>query len=87
VATEALAGPGRERRLTRAWAGLAYLWCHRAGKSERLLAAALGLSHQAISAAAARGEALACREGCGMGLVAIVANVPDAKDPAASKVA
>lgn len=47
---------GRSPQIARARAGVAYLWCRVAGQSGRLLAAALGLSHQAVSAAAARGE-------------------------------
>ncbi len=52
----ALTGGGRSLRVARARAGAAYLWCRVAGQSGRQLAAALGVSHQAVSAAAARGE-------------------------------
>jgi len=58
---EALAGIGRSPRIARAREGAAYLWCRVAGQSGRVLAAALGLSHQAVSAAAARGEREAAR--------------------------
>jgi REP element-mobilizing transposase RayT len=59
VSVDTLTGPGRGRRVTRARAGAAYLWCRLAGESGRALATALGVSHQAVSAAATRGEALA----------------------------
>ncbi len=58
---ESLAGAGRPPRVARARAGAAYLWCRRAGQSGRILAAALGCSHQAVYAAATRGEAAAAR--------------------------
>ena len=45
----------------RAREGAAYLWCRVAGQSGRVLAAALGLSHQAVYAAATRGERAAAR--------------------------
>ena len=48
-------GLGRSRQIARARAGVAYLWCRMAGQSGHLLAAALGLWHQAVSDAAARG--------------------------------
>jgi putative transposase len=58
---EALGGTGRSPRIARARAGVAYLWCRMAGQSGRVLAAVLGISHQAVSAAAARGELEATR--------------------------
>jgi len=61
LAPESLAGTGRPARLARARAGVAYLWCRRAGQSGRVLATALGISHQAVYAAATRGEAAAAR--------------------------
>jgi REP element-mobilizing transposase RayT len=57
----ALAGAGRGSRVARAREGAAYLWCRVAGQSGRVLAAALGLSHQAVYAAATRGERAAAR--------------------------
>ena len=57
----ALASAGRAARVARARAGAAYLWCRVAGQSGRVLAAALGLSHQAVYAAATRGERAAAR--------------------------
>ncbi len=57
----ALAGAGRAPRVARAREGAAYLWCRVAGQSGRALAAALGLSHQAVYAAATRGERAAAR--------------------------
>jgi REP element-mobilizing transposase RayT len=57
----ALAGTGRAPRVARAREGAAYLWCRLAGQSGRVLSAALGLSHQAVYAAARRGEAAASR--------------------------
>jgi REP element-mobilizing transposase RayT len=57
----ALAGSGRAARVARAREGAAYLWCRLAGQSGRVLAAALGLSHQAVYAAATRGEGAAAR--------------------------
>jgi REP element-mobilizing transposase RayT len=59
IAPSALPGPGRGARVSRARAGVAYLWCRVAGQSGRGLATAWACSHQAISAAARRGEALA----------------------------
>ena len=56
VPGEALAGAGRSPRIARAREGLAYLWCRRAGQSGRILAATLGITHQAVYAAATRGE-------------------------------
>ncbi len=56
LAPAALAGAGRTPRVARAREGVAYLWCRRAGQSGRVLAAALGISHQAVYAAATRGE-------------------------------
>ncbi len=53
---DALAGTGRSPRMAQARAGAAYLWCGVAGQSGQNLVAALGVSHQAVSAAAARGE-------------------------------
>ena len=41
--------------------GTAYLWCRVGGQVGRELAAAIGLSHQAVSQAAARGEQAAAR--------------------------
>jgi REP element-mobilizing transposase RayT len=61
LAVEALAGGGRGRAVARAREGLAYLWCRRAGQSGRALAAALGVSHQAVYAAATRGEQVAAQ--------------------------
>ncbi|MBI4735992.1 MAG: transposase [candidate division NC10 bacterium] len=58
---DALAGAGRAPRVARAREGAAYLWCRVAGQSGRVLAAALGLSHQAVYAAATRGERAAVR--------------------------
>jgi len=49
------------RTVLGAVAGAAYLWCRVAGQSGRVLAAALGLSHQAVYAAATRGERAAAR--------------------------
>ena len=57
----ALAGTGRAPRVARAREGAAYLWCRLAGQSGRVLAATLGLSHQAVYAAAMRGESAASR--------------------------
>jgi len=57
----ALASAGRAARVARAREGAAYLWCRVAGQSGRVLAAALGLSHQAVYAAATRGERAAAR--------------------------
>jgi hypothetical protein len=57
----ALASAGRAWRVARAREGAAYLWCRVAGQSGRVLAAALGLSHQAVYAAATRGERAAAR--------------------------
>jgi hypothetical protein len=57
----ALAGAGRAPRVARAWEGAAYLWCRVAGQSGRALTPAVGLSHQAVYAAAARGERAAAR--------------------------
>jgi hypothetical protein len=59
LAVEALAGGGRGRAVARE--GLAYLWCRRAGQSGRALAATLGVSHQAVYAAATRGEQVAAQ--------------------------
>ena len=59
--TEALAGPSRSTRIARARAGAAYLWCRVGGQVGRALAAALHVSHQAVSQAAARGEQTAER--------------------------
>jgi hypothetical protein len=59
IAPTALAGAGRGAPVVRARAGVAYLWCRVAGQSGRALAAAWGISHQAIYAAAHRGEAAA----------------------------
>ncbi|HSB80374.1 MAG TPA: hypothetical protein VLM91_16455 [Candidatus Methylomirabilis sp.] len=56
--------PQRTRRwshVARAREGAAYLWCRLAGQSGRVLAAGLGLSHQAVYAAAMRGESAAFR--------------------------
>jgi|WetSurMetagenome_2_1015567.scaffolds.fasta_scaffold72667_2 putative transposase len=61
LAPETLGGGGRAARLARAREGAAYLWCRRAGHAGRAVAAALGVSHQAVSAAATRGERLAAR--------------------------
>ena len=61
LAPDALAGGGRASRLARAREGVAYLWCRLAGQSGRSVAAALGVSHQAVSAAATRGERTAAR--------------------------
>ena len=58
---EALAGPTRTARVARAREGAAYLWCRVGGQVGRELAAALGLSHQAVSQAATRGEQAAAR--------------------------
>jgi len=58
---DALAGGGRAPRLARAREGVAYLWCRLAGQSGRLLATGLGVSHQAVYAAATRGERAAAR--------------------------
>jgi putative transposase len=58
---DALAGGGRVPRLARAREGVAYLWCRLAGQSGRAVAAALGVSHQAVYAAATRGERAAAR--------------------------
>ena len=58
---EALAGPNRTARVARAREGAAYLWCRVGGQVGRELAAALGLSHQAVSQAASRGEQAAAR--------------------------
>ena len=49
-----VAGTGRSPRVARA--GAAYLWCLVAGHSGRVLAAALGVSHQAVPAAMTRSE-------------------------------
>jgi putative transposase len=57
----ALASAGRASRVARAREGAAYLWCRVAGQSGRVLAAALGLPHQAVYAAATRGERAAAR--------------------------
>jgi chromosomal replication initiation ATPase DnaA len=57
----ALAGRGRPDPVARAREGAAYLWCRRAGQSGRVLAATLGLTHQAVYAAATRGEQAAGR--------------------------
>ena len=57
----ALAGSGRAPRLARAREGVAYLWCRLAGQSGRALATVLGVSHQAVYAAATRGERAAAR--------------------------
>jgi len=61
LAADALAGTGRGAQVAQARAGAAYLWCRLAGQAGRELAAALGLSHQAVSKAAARGEPAAAR--------------------------
>ena len=58
---DALRGPSRSARVARAREGAAYLWCRVGGQVGRELAAALGLSHQAVSAAATRGEHAAAR--------------------------
>ena len=58
---EALRGPSRSARVVRAREGAAYLLCRVGGQVGRELAAALGLSHQAVSAAAPRGEHAAAR--------------------------
>ncbi len=58
---DALASTGRAPRVARAREGVAYLWCRLAGQSGRVLAAALGVSHQAVYAAATRGERAAIR--------------------------
>ena len=58
---DALVGAGRAPRVARAREGAAYLWYRVAGQSGRVLAAALGLSHQAVYAAATRGERAAAR--------------------------
>ena len=58
---DALRGPSRSARVARAREGAAYLWCRVGGQVGRELAAALGLSHQAVSAAATRGEDAAAR--------------------------
>jgi hypothetical protein len=57
----ALTGGGPPPRAARAREGLAYLWCRVAGQSGRVLAAALGVSHQAVYAAATRGERAAAQ--------------------------
>jgi REP element-mobilizing transposase RayT len=57
----ALAGTGRASHVARAREGAAYLWCRVAGQSGRVLARSLGLSHQAVYAAARRGESAASR--------------------------
>jgi REP element-mobilizing transposase RayT len=59
IAPTALRGSGRGASVSLTRAGIAYLWCRVAGQSGRVLAAAWGCSHQAISAAARRGEAAA----------------------------
>jgi len=61
LAPYALSGTGRDAQVTQARAGAAYLWCRVAGQAGRELAAALGLSHQAVSKAAVRGEHAAAR--------------------------
>ena len=61
LAVESLAGRGRPVRVVRAREGAGYLWCRRAGQSGRVLATALGISHQAVYAAASRGELVAAR--------------------------
>lgn len=58
---ETLAGTGWDGRVAQARAGAAYLWCRLAGQTGRPLAAALGLSDQAVSKAATRGERTAAR--------------------------
>jgi len=58
---DALRGPSRSARVVRAREGAAYLWCRVGGLVGQELAAALGLSHQAVSAAATRGEQAAAR--------------------------
>ena len=58
---DALRGPSRSARIARAREGAAYLWCRVGGQVGRELAAALGLSHQAVSAAATRSEDAAAR--------------------------
>jgi putative transposase len=58
---DSLAGRGRPARTSRAREGAAYLWCRLAGQSGRVLAIALGITPQAVYAAAARGERLAAR--------------------------
>jgi hypothetical protein len=61
LSAEALEGGGRTTRIARAREGVAYLWCRVVGQSGRRLAAALGVSHQAVYAAARRGERTAGR--------------------------
>jgi hypothetical protein len=56
IAPAALAGAGRAAPVARARVGVAYLWCRMAGQSGRVLAAAWGVSHQTVYAAARRGE-------------------------------
>jgi REP-associated tyrosine transposase len=58
---DALRGAGRPARTARAREGAAYLWCRLAGQSGRVLATALGITPQAVYAAAARGERLSAR--------------------------
>lgn len=57
----ALTGGGRAARFAQARDGAAYRWCRLAGQSDRPLAAALGVSHRAGSAAATRGERTVAR--------------------------
>jgi hypothetical protein len=57
----ALTGGGRAARFAQARDGAAYRWCRLAGQSGRPLAAALGVSHRAGSAAATRGERTVAR--------------------------
>jgi REP element-mobilizing transposase RayT len=61
LAPEALDGTGRTAPLVRAREGAAYLWCRVAGQSGRVLATTLGVSHQAVYAAATRGERAAAQ--------------------------
>jgi hypothetical protein len=57
----ALTGGGRAARFAQARDGAAYRWCRLAGQSGRPLAAALGMSHRAGSAAVTRGERTVAR--------------------------
>ena len=61
IPAEALPGGGRVPAVTRARAGIAYLWVEHLGRSGRQLAPVLGLRPAAVYKAAARGQAVARR--------------------------
>lgn len=61
IAPTLLQGGSRRPAVSRAREGVAYLWVTRAGRPGRPLAATLGISPQAVYAAAQRGQQAAAR--------------------------